>query len=150
MRKLILILAALAALITGLSACSEQPAKITEPAASAPKDDVVKDDPAPENDVIPEEADETDQAEADVVKDDPAPENDVIPEEAEETEEAEAEVAKLGDTVEVGDWSVKVTEVALNANEVLATTRTSCTTRSPRASSCSSPTKPPTTAPAHR
>ena len=125
MRKFILIIAALAALITGLSACGEQPAKVTETAASVPKDDVVKDDPAPENDVIPEEADETDQAEADqaeadVVEDDPAPENDVIPEEAEETDEAEADAAKVGDTVEVGDWSVKVTEVALNANEVLA------------------------------
>lgn len=41
-------------------------------------------------------------------------------EEAEPTEEPAPTTANIGDTVEVGDWSVKITESQLNANQILA------------------------------
>lgn len=45
---------------------------------------------------------------------------DVVVEEAESTDEPEQpEVASLGDTMIVGDWEIKVVEVAKNANDVV-------------------------------
>ena len=56
------------------------------------------------------------------VKDESAPSasNSVVVEEADASEEPEApEIATLGDTMILGDWEVKVTEVAKNADDAV-------------------------------
>jgi len=97
MRKTIFTLAAVAAVVVGLSACEEKPAEVSG------KSDSSK--------VVVDEATPVAEPEADT---------DVVVEGGGEAEADLPETANLGDTVEVGDWSVKVTEVALNANAVLA------------------------------
>jgi len=81
--------------IFGTVACEEKPAEVSK---KADHSQVVVEEPTePSEDVVVEEA---------------------PTEEVEEVEPA-ATTAVVGDTVEVGDWSVKVTEVALNANTAI-------------------------------
>jgi hypothetical protein len=85
--------------MAGTVACQEQPAPVSKKADHSKV--VVKDKPAaePSTDVVVEEPTETATPE-------------ITPEPADTT-------AKVGDTVQVGDWSVTVTEVVLNANDVI-------------------------------
>lgn len=85
---------AVATIAISMTACDEKAAEV-----SSKKDDTSK--------VVVEEA----PADEEVVEEAPV-------EETEEVEPADT-TAVVGDTVEIGDWSVKVTEVALNANDAI-------------------------------
>ena len=87
------------ALGLGLSACAtEEPAKKADDSSST--------------------TDESSEgmSNEDVLVDEP----EVVVEEPEVEEPEQPEIATLGDTMVVGDWEIKVTEVAKNANELLA------------------------------
>ena len=95
-RRKKIVAALLATTVIGIAAVGcggEQPAKVSDEGTS----NVVKEQA---DDVVVEEAESTD---------------DLVVEEAESTDTT----ASLGDTVEVGDWSVTVTEVALNADAAI-------------------------------
>lgn len=103
MRKFLSALAVTAAVVIAGTACEEKAAEVSHKADS--DSSVVKDEAAP---ATPEPEPIVVDDAADTVVDEPEP----------EVEPAET-TAVVGDTVEVGDWSVTVTEVALNANEVI-------------------------------
>jgi len=86
-KRILAALVAVPVVVAALAACEEKPAEVKD------KDNA-----------------------SEVVKDEPAPENDVV---VEEPETEEQSTATLGDKVNLGDWDVTVTEVALNANQTI-------------------------------